>query len=156
MYSYIIITDISVIILLLYSYKYFSSVLSHLHSFWLVCCWKIRLPVTMQKRYQKVISFLQCYYFTMISFLQCYYFAAKLLIINNYLSSNQFLMLKIRFSNFQNNEYDVMIARDVIFHATSGAKKNDVIKVDVMWRLHFTTVIKFWDLLLLYKPALPI
>ena len=59
----------------------------------------------------------------MISFLQCYYFAAKLLIINNYLSSNQFLMLKIRFSNFQNNEYDVMIARDVIFHATSGAKK---------------------------------
>ena len=38
--------------------------------------------------------------------------------------SNQFLVLKIRFSNFQNNKYDVMIGRDVIFHATSGA--NDV------------------------------
>ena len=49
---------------------------------------------------------------------------------NNYLISNQFLMRKIRFSNFQNNKYDVMIERDVIFHATSGA--NDVIKVDVM------------------------
>ena len=58
-------------------------------------------------------------------------FAAKLATLNNYseyLISNQFLMRKIRFSNFQNNEYDVMIERDVIFHATSGA--NDVIKVD--------------------------
>ena len=33
-------------------------------------------------------------------------------------------------SNFQNNEYDVMIEHDIIFHATSGT--NDVIKVDVM------------------------
>ena len=46
------------------------------------------------------------------------------------LISNQFLMQKVRFSNFQNNEYDVMIERDVIFHAISGA--NDVISVDIM------------------------
>ena len=49
---------------------------------------------------------------------------------NNYRISDQFLMRKILFSNFQNNEYDFMIERDVIFHATSGA--NDVIKVDAM------------------------
>ena len=36
-------------------------------------------------------------------------------------------MRKILFSNFQNNEYDIMIERDVIFHVTSGAI--DVIKV---------------------------
>ena len=40
------------------------------------------------------------------------------------------LMRKTQFSNFQNNEYDVIIERDVIFHAASGA--NYVIKVDVM------------------------
>ena len=39
-------------------------------------------------------------------------------------------MQKIRFSNFQTNEYDVMIERDVIFHSTSGA--DDVIKIDIM------------------------
>ena len=68
----------------------------------------------------------------MISFLHCCYFAARLVIkkTKNYLISNQFLMLKIRFSNFLNNEYDVNIERDVIFHATSGA--NNAIKVDVM------------------------
>ena len=38
-------------------------------------------------------------------------------------------MRTIPFSNFQNNEYDVMIERNVIFHATSG--ENDVIKVDI-------------------------
>ena len=37
---------------------------------------------------------------------------------------------EILFSNFQNNEYDVMIEHDVIFHTPSGAI--DVIKVDVM------------------------
>ena len=36
-----------------------------------------------------------------------------------------------------------MKERDVIFHATSGA--NDVIKVDVMQWLHFTTVINGHD-----------
>ena len=77
----------------------------------------------------------------MISFLHCCYFAAKLVIKSNYLISNQFLIRKIRVLNFQNNGYDVIIARDVIFHATSGA--NDIIKVDVMLWLHFTTVIKF-------------
>ena len=50
-------------------------------------------------------------------------------------------MVKMRFSNFQNNENGVMIERDVIFHATSGA--NDVINVDVEQLLHFTTIIKF-------------
>ena len=49
---------------------------------------------------------------------------------NNYRIADQFLMRKILFSNFQNNEYDVMIEPDVIFHVTSGA--NDVIKVDAM------------------------
>ena len=39
-------------------------------------------------------------------------------------------------SNFQNNEYDIMIEGDIIFHATSGA-------IDVSEWLHFTTVIKF-------------
>ena len=39
-------------------------------------------------------------------------------------------MQKILFSNFQNNEHDVMIERDFIFHATSGAI--DVFKVDIM------------------------
>ena len=66
----------------------------------------------------------------MISFLHCCYFAAKLVIKNNYHISDHFLMQKILFSNFQNNEYDVMIERDVIFHVMSGA--NDVIKVDAM------------------------
>ena len=64
----------------------------------------------------------------MISFLNCCYFAAKLVIKNNYLISNHFLMCKIQFSNFQNNEYDVMIERDIIFHRTSAA--NDVIEAD--------------------------
>ena len=66
----------------------------------------------------------------MISFLHCCYFAVKLVIKNNYLVSNQFLMREILFSNFQNNEYDIMIERDVLFHAMSGA--NDVINMDVM------------------------
>ena len=66
----------------------------------------------------------------MISFLHCCYFAAKLMIKSYNLIPYQFLMRKIPFLNFQNNEYDVMIERDVIFHATSG--ENDVINVDVM------------------------
>ena len=49
---------------------------------------------------------------------------------NKYLISNQFLMLKMRFPNFQNNEYEVKIERDVSFHVPLGA--NDVIKVEVM------------------------
>ena len=49
---------------------------------------------------------------------------------NNYLTSDQFLMRKILFSNFHNNEYDINIETDIIFHAMSGA--NDVIKVDIM------------------------
>ena len=34
---------------------------------------------------------------------------------NNYVKSNEFLEVKIRFSNFQNNKFDIMIERDVIF-----------------------------------------
>ena len=49
---------------------------------------------------------------------------------NKYLISNQFLKMKMRFSNFQNNEYEVKSKRNVSFHVPLGA--NDVIKVEVM------------------------
>ena len=61
--------------------------------------------------------------------LHCCYFAAKLVIKTTVLPLISF-DAEILFSNFQNNEYDVMIERDVIFHTPSGAI--DVIKVDVM------------------------
>ena len=69
----------------------------------------------------------------MTSFFHSCYTAVKLVIKNNYLISNQFLVLKIQFSNiqnFQNKKYDVTIGSDVIFQVTSGA--NDVIKCNVM------------------------
>ena len=66
----------------------------------------------------------------MISFLHCCYFAAKLVIKTTILSLISFLVLKIRFSNVQNNELDAIIECDVNFYATSCA--NDVLKVDVI------------------------
>ena len=80
-----------------------------------------------------IIFALVQYNSSMLSFLHCCYFAAKLVVKSNFLISNQFLMQKIRFSNFENNEYDVMIEGDVIdiiFHVMSDA--NDVIKVEIM------------------------
>ena len=84
----------------------------------------------MQKQYKKgdIIFALVQYQHGIIFALSL--FAVKLVIKDNCRICDLFLVQKMRFSNFQNNEYDVMIERDVIFHATSDAI--DVIKVDVM------------------------
>ena len=93
--------------------------------FWLVCRCKIRISLTVQKMISKsdIIFALVQYQHDIIFALLL--FCSETSDKNNYHISNQFLMWKIRFSNFQSNEYDVMIECDVIFHATSGT--NDVI-----------------------------
>ena len=67
----------------------------------------------------RAISILHLCNISMISFFYGCYFAAKLVQKNNYLISNQFLMRKIRHSNFR------------------------IMNIAVMYWLHFTTVIKF-------------